>query len=224
MRSRLSLFAAGLLLALAGPAAAEPKITWKKTVLDTQVPLRGRGRRRRQQGRQDRRAQRRVLVRGPGLEAARDAAVQGPRDGPGQLQPVVRLLGRRLQRRRLPGPDRHRLPRRPVLLDGEPEGRADGHWKKHEIWHTACNETPLYADLFGTGKRVLVMGCQPKGRRNGNEGQMAYFTPAEGPDGRVGDAPDQRAEHARAGRRCPGRAGSATAWASATSTATAGTT
>jgi hypothetical protein len=55
---------------------------------------------------------------------------------------------------------------------------AEGHWKKHVIWHSACNETPQYADLLGNGKRVLVMGWQPKGQEN--QGQMAYFTP--GPD------------------------------------------
>ena len=53
----------------------------------------------------------------------------------------------------------------------------DGHWKAHEIWHSACNETPIYADLLGTGKRVLIMGWQPKGKEH--EGQMAYFTPGE---------------------------------------------
>jgi hypothetical protein len=62
-----------------------------------------------------------------------------------------------------------------------PKGKSTGedgkplHWKKHIIWHSACNETPLYSDLLGTGKRVLIMGWQPKGK--GNEGQMAYFTP-----------------------------------------------
>ena len=62
-----------------------------------------------------------------------------------------------------------------------PKGQANGpdgkpvHWKKHTIWHSACNETPLYSDLLGTCKRVLVMGFQPPGK--GNEGQMAYFTP-----------------------------------------------
>ena len=61
-----------------------------------------------------------------------------------------------------------------------PKGK-DGHWKKHIIWHSACNETPIYADLLGTGKKVLLMGFQPKGK--GNEGQMAYFTPnAKDPD------------------------------------------
>jgi hypothetical protein len=66
-----------------------------------------------------------------------------------------------------------------------PKGQAnteDGkpiHWKKHEIWHSACNETPIYTDLLGNGKRVLVMGFQPPGK--GNEGQMAYFTPGSDP-------------------------------------------
>ena len=54
------------------------------------------------------------------------------------------------------------------------------HWAKHVVWHSACNETPIYTDLLGTGKRVLVMGFQPPGK--GNEGQMAYFTPAGDPN------------------------------------------
>ena len=53
-----------------------------------------------------------------------------------------------------------------------PQGKP-GPWKQHEIWHSACNETPIYADLFGNGKRVLVMGWQPKGKETpGNQGQM----------------------------------------------------
>jgi len=59
-----------------------------------------------------------------------------------------------------------------------PKGK-DGHWPRHEIWHSACNETPIYADLLGTGKRVLVMGWQPKGKTN--EGAMAYFTAGDDP-------------------------------------------
>ena len=63
-----------------------------------------------------------------------------------------------------------------------PKGKKDEHWKKHEIWHSACNETPLYVDLFGTGKRVLVMGFQKKGTKSdGADGQMAYFTPGNDP-------------------------------------------
>ena len=59
---------------------------------------------------------------------------------------------------------------------------GDGPWTKHVIWHSACNETPQYVDLFGTGKRVLIMGFQPKDKKkDGNEGQMAYFTPGKDP-------------------------------------------
>ena len=59
-----------------------------------------------------------------------------------------------------------------------PKGDPKTRWKKHPVWHSACNETPYYADLLGTGKRVLVMGFQPKGaKEDGNQGQMAYFTP-----------------------------------------------
>lgn len=59
-----------------------------------------------------------------------------------------------------------------------PQGKP-GPWKKHVIWHSACNETPLYADLFGTGQKVLVMGFQPQGKQR--EGQMAWFAPAKDP-------------------------------------------
>ncbi|MEY4789825.1 MAG: hypothetical protein RLZ61_2043 [Planctomycetota bacterium] len=55
-----------------------------------------------------------------------------------------------------------------------PKGK-DEHWKKHEIWSSACNETPLYVDLFGTGKKVLLMGAQPA--KQEHMGQMAFFTP-----------------------------------------------
>jgi hypothetical protein len=59
-----------------------------------------------------------------------------------------------------------------------PKG-GTGLWAQHEIWHSACNETPQYIDLLGNGKRVLLMGWQPKGKDN--EGQMAYFTPGSDP-------------------------------------------
>lgn len=61
-----------------------------------------------------------------------------------------------------------------------PKGKG-GHWTKHTIWHSACNETPCYVDLFGKGQRVLLMGFQPKGKET--EGQMAYFTPGKDPNG-----------------------------------------
>ncbi len=66
------------------------------------------------------------------------------------------------------------FPGEPCYWMENPKGK-DGHWKKHVIWDSACNETPLYTDLLGDGKRVLVMGFQPPGK--GNEGQMGYFTP-----------------------------------------------
>jgi hypothetical protein len=59
-----------------------------------------------------------------------------------------------------------------------PKGQ-DTMWKEHEIWPSACNETPQYADLFGTGKRVLIMGWQPPGKED--QGQMAWFAPGKDP-------------------------------------------
>ncbi len=59
-----------------------------------------------------------------------------------------------------------------------PKG-AEGHWPRHEAWPSACNETPLYTDLFGDGHRVLVMGWQPKDKPD--EGQMAWFAPGADP-------------------------------------------
>jgi FG-GAP-like repeat len=75
----------------------------------------------------------------------------------------------------------------------ENPGNKEGLWKEHVIWHSACNETPQYVDLFGTGKRVLVMGWQPllkmtkgpEGRfdfaTTENQGQMAWFQPRKDP-------------------------------------------
>ncbi len=60
-----------------------------------------------------------------------------------------------------------------------PKGK-DGYWKQHEICSSACNETPIYVDLMGNGKKVLLMGTQPP--KQENMGQMAFFTPnAEDP-------------------------------------------
>jgi hypothetical protein len=72
------------------------------------------------------------------------------------------------------------FPGAPCYWMENPKGKG-GHWAKHTIWHSACNETPVYADLFGTGKRVLVMAWQPKG--SDTQGQMAYFTPGKDPTG-----------------------------------------
>jgi hypothetical protein len=66
----------------------------------------------------------------------------------------------------------------PTLWYENPKGQA-GYWPEHEAWHSSCNETPLFTDLFGDGHRVLIMGWQPKGKKN--EGQMAWFTPGSDP-------------------------------------------
>jgi hypothetical protein len=70
------------------------------------------------------------------------------------------------------------FPGKPAYWYENPKGKED-HSPQHEIWHSACNETPLYVDLFGDGHRVLVMGWQPKGKDN--EGQMAWFAPGSDP-------------------------------------------
>lgn len=36
-----------------------------------------------------------------------------------------------------------------------------GHWQRHEIWHSACNETPLFLDVTGDGKPEIIIGSQP---------------------------------------------------------------
>jgi len=84
------------------------------------------------------------------------------------------------------------FPGKPCYWYENPKGKP-GHWKEHIAWYSGCNETPLYVDLFGTGKRVLVMGFQPlkklipgpDGRvamqTTENEGQMAWFRPGKDP-------------------------------------------
>jgi hypothetical protein len=49
-----------------------------------------------------------------------------------------------------------------------------GHWKQHMAWTSSCNETPIYADLFGDGKKKIIMASCP-------EGQMAWFAPGADP-------------------------------------------
>ena len=70
------------------------------------------------------------------------------------------------------------FPGEPAFWYENPKGAA-GHWPEHLISHSACNETPLYTDLFGDGRRVLIMGSQPKGKDN--EGRMAWFVPGGDP-------------------------------------------
>ena len=66
----------------------------------------------------------------------------------------------------------------------ENPGKAGGKWKEHLLTGSACNETPIFVDLFKTGKKVLVMGWQPPGK--GNMGEMCYFLPGKDPMGFLG--------------------------------------
>jgi hypothetical protein len=61
----------------------------------------------------------------------------------------------------------------------ENPGKNGGPWKQHILSHSACNETPQFVDLFGTGKRVLIMGVQPRGQEN--MGQMFWLRPGKDP-------------------------------------------
>jgi hypothetical protein len=63
------------------------------------------------------------------------------------------------------------FPGAPALWYENPRGK-EGHWKERTIWKSACNETPVMANLLGSGKPVPIWGIQP-------EGQMAWFTPTK---------------------------------------------
>jgi hypothetical protein len=58
-----------------------------------------------------------------------------------------------------------------------PRGK-DEPWKEHLICDSCCNESPQYAELR-PGKRVLIMGVQPKGKEH--EGQLVWLTPGKNP-------------------------------------------
>jgi len=64
------------------------------------------------------------------------------------------------------------MPGEKVIWRENPKG-VDTPWKEHPIWRGACNESPLYEDLFGTGNKVLTMGT--------NDEYLAWFEPAENP-------------------------------------------
>jgi hypothetical protein len=67
----------------------------------------------------------------------------------------------------------------------ENPGSKGGLWKQHLLTNSACNETPIFIDLFKTGKKVLVMGWQPAradGKGNYDDrGEMCYFLPGKDP-------------------------------------------
>ncbi len=44
---------------------------------------------------------------------------------------------------------------------------ASGHWKRRTVTHSACNETPVFVDLLGDGKRKLLFGT---------DGRMTWYS------------------------------------------------
>lgn len=53
-------------------------------------------------------------------------------------------------------------------------GKSRSPWKESLVWHSACNESPLFEDLTGSGRKVLVMGT--------DYDRMAWFEPGEKPE------------------------------------------
>jgi hypothetical protein len=64
------------------------------------------------------------------------------------------------------------MPGEKAVWRENPKG-VDTHWREHLIWHSAGNESPLFVDLFGDGKRVLVMGTDDE--------YLAWFEPSSDP-------------------------------------------
>lgn len=60
------------------------------------------------------------------------------------------------------------FPGKPCYWYENPKNRP-GHWKQRLVAPSACNETPVFEDLFGDGKKRLVMAMQP-------QGQMYWFS------------------------------------------------
>jgi hypothetical protein len=64
------------------------------------------------------------------------------------------------------------MPGEKAIWRENPKGKS-GPWKEHLIWRSAGNESPLYEDLFGNGKKVLIMGY--------DDAHLAWFEPAADP-------------------------------------------
>jgi len=60
------------------------------------------------------------------------------------------------------------LPGEPCWWYENPKNKPS-HWKERIVANSACNETPLFADLLGGGRPVLVFAVRP-------EGLMAWFS------------------------------------------------
>lgn len=59
-------------------------------------------------------------------------------------------------------------PGEPCLWYENPKNQP-GHWKERTVAKSTCNETPIFVDLLGDGKPVLVFAVRP-------EGQMCWYS------------------------------------------------
>jgi len=60
------------------------------------------------------------------------------------------------------------MPGEPCWWYENPKNKP-GHWKQRMVVNSACNETPLFVDLLGNGRPVLIFAVRPKG-------QMVWFS------------------------------------------------
>jgi hypothetical protein len=65
------------------------------------------------------------------------------------------------------------MPGEKAIWRENPKGKAEP-WPEHPVWRSACNESPLFIDLFRNGKPVLVMGYDDQ--------YLAWFSPVANGD------------------------------------------
>ena len=65
------------------------------------------------------------------------------------------------------------MPGEKAIWRENPRGKNEP-WREHPVWRSTCNESPLFVDLFGNGKRVLIMGY--------DDDYMAWFEPSQDHD------------------------------------------